>query len=302
MDLAQELEHEAQRRFVRWDPALARRSATGRPATWSSPLAQPAPPTDAVLALVSSYLRLACEGIGLATSSRPRRGPQLLHPRLARPDPAGPRRRAAARRARGAGLRAGTWGRTWRRAPAWLTAHLPARVRDSEAWPTSSRWWRTSRARRSRAGAPARGAARVDLCPPRRRRPPLPARQPPLPGPHRRVRARPARTRPAAATPRRWACGCRIRRSPSARWVPRRREAAALDRRPPDGRREARPAREPTGGRGSATTGAPPSRSRPRSSWWRSCPHEPGATATTRRGDRARPGERRWPCGTCAVP
>lgn len=65
MDLAQELEHEAQRRFVRWDTRLWKEIGAGPALDLVESLRKAGAPEDAVLALVSSYLRLACEGIGL---------------------------------------------------------------------------------------------------------------------------------------------------------------------------------------------------------------------------------------------
>lgn len=65
MDLAGELEHEAERRFVRWDPKLWREIGGGPALELVESLRKAGTPEPEVEALAASYLRLACEGIGL---------------------------------------------------------------------------------------------------------------------------------------------------------------------------------------------------------------------------------------------
>jgi hypothetical protein len=64
-DLVAELEDEARRRFVRWDPALWRRVVEGPARALASSLRGAGTGDEAARHTLESYLRLACEGIGL---------------------------------------------------------------------------------------------------------------------------------------------------------------------------------------------------------------------------------------------
>jgi hypothetical protein len=77
-DLLAELEESARRRFVRWDPALWQRVVEG-PARSLAEALRRANAADAEAGLIlESYLRLACEGIGLGYLFPPEVGEGFL--------------------------------------------------------------------------------------------------------------------------------------------------------------------------------------------------------------------------------
>lgn len=64
-DLIAELEERAQKRYVRWDPAFWRRVVGGPARELAASLRQAGTDDAVAQQLLESYLRLACEGIGL---------------------------------------------------------------------------------------------------------------------------------------------------------------------------------------------------------------------------------------------
>jgi len=73
-DLIAELEERARSRYVRWDPQLWRRVLEGPARELAASLRAAGAVDDAAQLLVISYLRLACEGIGLGYLHPPELG------------------------------------------------------------------------------------------------------------------------------------------------------------------------------------------------------------------------------------
>ena len=77
-DLVAELEQRARRRYVRWDPALWGRVVDGPARELASSLRSAGTADAAAQGLLESYLRLACEGIGLGYLFPPEVGESFL--------------------------------------------------------------------------------------------------------------------------------------------------------------------------------------------------------------------------------
>jgi hypothetical protein len=73
-DLVAELEERARKRYVRWDPALWRRVTSGPARELAASLRAAGTDDATAQQLLESYLRLACEGIGLGYLHPPELG------------------------------------------------------------------------------------------------------------------------------------------------------------------------------------------------------------------------------------
>jgi hypothetical protein len=78
-DLVAELEARARQRFVRWDPQLWQRVLEGPARTLAASLQQAGTDADAAQRTLESYLRLACEAIGLGYLFPPEVGEGFLN-------------------------------------------------------------------------------------------------------------------------------------------------------------------------------------------------------------------------------
>jgi hypothetical protein len=117
-DLVASLEESARRRFVRWDPALWARVLDGPARRLAASLREGGTKDEAAERTVESYLRLACEAIGLGYLFPPEVGEGFLNHAFFRLIPEGLARVPAERRARAL---ADCWnlGENLEHAPSW---------------------------------------------------------------------------------------------------------------------------------------------------------------------------------------
>lgn len=117
-DLLAELEDGARRRYVRWDPKLWRSVVDGPARELAASLRAAGTDDQAAQRLLESYLRLACEGIGLGYLFPPELGESFFNHAFLKLIPAG---LAAVAPERRAGALADCWnlGENLEHAPAW---------------------------------------------------------------------------------------------------------------------------------------------------------------------------------------